>query len=130
MNAILSSVLSGIVATIITLIWTGLNAKREKRYRYKLSVFKDLMAYRNDITEHASSSGGFEAAINQVFVAYNDCPEVLEKFETFRKTVSYSKNDDAIIEELLQLLKSMAQVLKIDYSFSNDDLFKKPIKIK
>ncbi len=91
------------------------------------------MAYRNDITEKASSSGVFESAINQVFVAYNDCPDVLDKFEVFRKTVAYNKNkenDEIVIADLLQLLKSMAKQLKINYSFSNDDLFSKPIQIK
>ncbi len=130
MITLFSSLLSGIIATIITLVWTWQNARKDKRYEYKLSVFKDLMAYRNDITEKASSSGVFEAAINQVFVAYNDCSDVLDKFEVFRKTVSYNKkNGDAVIADLLQLLKSMAKELEIDYTFSNDDLFSKPIQI-
>ena len=130
MITLFSSLLSGIIATIITLVWTWRNARKDKRYEYKLSVFKDLMAYRNDITEKASSSGVFESAINQVFVAYNDCPDVLDKFEVFRKTVSYNKkNGDAVIADLLQLLKSMAKELEIDYTFSNDDLFSKPIQI-
>lgn len=90
------------------------------------------MAYRNDITEKASSSGVFESAINQVFVAYNDCPDVLEKFEVFRKMLSNNnkENGEIVIADLLQLLKSMAKELKIDYSFSNDDLFSNPIQIK
>ena len=133
MITLFSSLLSGIIATIITLVWTWRNARKDKRYEYKLSVFKDLMAYRNDITEKASSSGVFESAINQVFVAYNDCPDVLDKFEVYRKTVAYNKNkenDEIVIADLLQLLKSMAKQLKINYSFSNDDLFSKPIQIK
>lgn len=133
MITLISSLLSGIFATIITLVWTWRNARKDKRYDYKLFVFKDLMAYRNDITEESSSSGVFESAINQVFVAYNDCPDVLEKFEVFRKTVSYNKNKEngeIVIADLLQLLKSMAKELKIDYSFSNDDLFSSPIQIK
>ena len=115
MITLFSSLLSGIIATIITLVWTWRNARKDKRYEYKLSVFKDLMAYRNDITEKASSSGVFESAINQVFVAYNDCPDVLDKFEVFRKTVAYNKNkenDEIVIADLLQLLKSMAKQLK------------------
>lgn len=132
MITLISSLLSGIFATIITLVWTWRNARKDKRYDYKLFVFKDLMAYRNDITEESSSSGVFESAINQVFVAYNDCPDVLEKFEVFRKTVSNNNKEkgEIVIADLLQLLKSMAKELKIDYSFSNDDLFSNPIQIK
>lgn len=132
MITLISSLLSGIFATIITLVWTWRNARKDKRYDYKLSVFKDLMAYRNDITEKASSSGVFESAINQVFVAYNDCPDVLEKFEVFRKMLSNNNKEkgEIVIADLLQLLKSMAKELKIDYSFSNDDLFSNPIQIK
>ncbi len=130
MTTIISSLLSGVIATIITLVFTVYNARKEKRYEYKLTVFKDLVASRNDITRESASSGKFETAINQVFVAFNDCPVVLEKFEAFRKSVVYKKTDDeVVIEELLQLFKSIAKELKLDYSFSNDDLFKKPIKI-
>lgn len=129
MSAVINSLLSGIVASIIVLVWTLLSEKKRKKYEYKLTVFKDLMAYRNDITGNASTSGVFEAAINQVFVAYNDCSDVLDNFEKFRKAVCYEKNSDAVINELLQLLKSMAKELKINYTFSNDDLFCKPIKI-
>ena len=81
MITLVSSLLSGTVASIIVFLWTKISEKKEKRYEYKLDVFKALIAYRNDITDGGTTSGVFESAINQVFVAYNDCPDVLEKFE-------------------------------------------------
>lgn len=128
MITLVSSLLSGTVASIIVFLWTKISEKKEKRYEYKLNVFKDLIAYRNDITDGGTTSGVFETAINQVFVAYNDCPDVLEKFEKFREIVSMQEKD-AIIDSLLQMLKGMAKELKIDYSFANDNLFTNPVKI-
>lgn len=40
MITLISSLLSGIFATIITLVWTWRNARKDKRYDYKLSVLR------------------------------------------------------------------------------------------
>lgn len=131
MITLLSSLFSGILATCITLIVTNILRKREEDRNFKLQIFKDIIAYRTDITTGFFSSGNLQKAISQIFIAYNDCPDVLKAFEEFRKSTLYrkdSKNDgDKIIDNFLLLLKAMAKELHIDYSFSNDDLFTKPL---
>ena len=125
-----SSLLSGIVAAIITLIVTSKMQKRSDKREYKLQVFKDLIAYRSDITDTGVFTGNFEKAINQVFIAYNDSPEVITSFEAFRAaTTAIHRDNNAIIGNLVSMLKAMANDLSIDYSFSNDDLFTRPIQI-
>lgn len=124
---------SGILATIITLVVTECLRRKRVEYEYKLAIFRDVIAYRTDITGGACSTGKFMHAINQVFVAYNDCPKVIAAFEEFRKATMYKVNpaveNEKVISALVVLFKEMANELKIDYSFSNDDLFTKPLII-
>ena len=122
---------SGILATIVTLIVTEYLRRKHAKYDYKMAVFRDVIAYRTDISEGAYSTGKFMQAINQVFVAYNDCPKVIAAFEEFRKATIYKVNptvdNEKVISALVVLFKEMAKELKIDYSFSNDDLFTRPL---
>ena len=128
---IVSSLASGIFATIITLIVTNIIQKKKERFNYKMKIFQDAIAYRTDITNSNISTGEFQKTMNQVFIAYNDCPSVLDAFEEFRKSVIYKSNiqsgNEKVIDSLLVLLKAMAKEVNIDYSFSNDDLFTKPL---
>ena len=124
---ILSSLFSGIFATIITILVTNHLQKKNARMEYKRKIFRDVIAYRGDISNSGRNSGHFQEAINQVFIAYNDCPKVLKAFEEFRKsTTAHNQN---VISDLLGLIKAMALVIKVDYSFANDDLFTRPIVI-
>ena len=122
---------SGILATIITLVVTECLRRKHAKYEYKMAVFRDVIAYRTDITNGTCSTGKFMHAMNQVFIAYNDCPKVIAAFEEFRRTVMYKVNpaieNEKVISLLIVLFKEMAKELKIDYSFSNDDLFTKPL---
>lgn len=122
---------SGVLATIITIIVTECQRRRNAKYQYKMTVFKDVIAYRTDITGGTCSTGKFMHAINQVFIAYNDCPKVIAAFEEFRKATIYKVNpaveNEKVISTLIVLFKEMAKEVKIDYSFSNDDLFTKPL---
>ena len=124
---------SGALASIVTLIVTECMRRKKAKYEYKMTIFRDVIAYRTDIAEGACSTGRFMYAINQVFVAYNKCPKVIAAFEDFRKVTMYKVNSAAenekVISALVVLFKEMAKELRIDYSFSNDDLFTKPIRI-
>ena len=98
-----------------------------------MQLFRELVAYRTDILPNVTPSGNFTKAVNQIFIAYNDCPNVMNTFEAFRKNVIYRTNgtadNDKIVDSLVLLLKAMADDLGIDYSFSNDDLFTRPIVV-
>lgn len=130
METLFISIISGLIATIISVVYTHHKQKQDYKYNYKMKVFQELIAYRSDITIGNSSAGNFQVAINQVFVAYNDCPKVLDNFEKFRRSVQSNDCSGLVIDNLLSLLKSMADELNIDYSFSNDTIFTVPIIVK
>lgn len=130
METIISIIFSGVVGSFITVIFTSVQQKKANIREYKMQIFKEIVSYRTDIVnENHSPTGNFQNAINQVFIAYNDCNKVLVAYDEFRKSVTYKSNNDEIINNLIILLKAMANDLKIDYSFTNDDLFTKPIMI-
>lgn len=130
-QAVALSLFSGLFASLITVLITRYFENKKSLLEYKKGVFRDLIAFRGDLVDSVDSTGNFQVAINQVFVAYNDSPKVLEAFEDFRKYnkmgVRTPEDNQRIISALLTLLKLMAQEVHIDYSFSNDDLFTNPI---
>lgn len=132
-QAVALSLFSGLFASLITVLITRYFENKKSLLEYKKRVFQDLIAFRGDLVDSVESTGNFQVAINQVFVAYNDSPKVLEAFENFRKLfmvgVRTPEENQHVISKLLTLLKLMAKEIHIDYSFSNDDLFTTPIII-
>lgn len=125
-----SIALSGVVAAIITLIVTYIMQKKHDKREYKMQIFKDVVAYRTDLSENSVPTGNLQRALNQLFIAFNRDKKVIQAFENFRKGVQYKSNqqdEKKIISDFIALIKAMADNLKIDYSFSNDDLFTNPL---
>ena len=131
------SLVSGLFAVGISMYYTKkltiemhLKEIEEYQRRYKLRIFSQLMANRGDITQQKYNSRLFQEALNQVFIAYNGCTDVINTFERFRKLVMSENRDQKKIEvALLNLLKSMAKELDISYKFTNNDLFLRTILI-
>lgn len=131
---VVSSLMSGLIATIITLIVTTILQKKNDKLQYKKQIFQEQIYSRGDITNSQSSTGVFEKAINQVFIAHNDSPDVLKCFENFRQMLFQqsrtSVDNQLIIDALISLLKEMAVDIHINYNFANDDLFTSPLIIR
>lgn len=128
-----SIILSGVVASLITLIVTNIMQIGRDRKEYKMQVFKTLVAYRTDLTDSSSATGNLQIALNQIFVAFNRDIKVIQTFETFRKDVQYKSEQDAnekLDSDFIALIKAMADNLNINYGFANDDLFMRPLLLK
>lgn len=105
-------------------------AKKHDKREYKMQIFKDVVAYRTDLSENSVPTGNLQRTLNQLFIAFNRDKKVIQAFENFRKGVQYKSNqqdEKKIISDFIALIKAMADNLKIDYSFSNDDLFTNPL---
>lgn len=128
-----SIILSGVVASLITLIVTNIMQIRHDRKEYKMQVFKTLVAYRTDLTDSSSATGNLQIALNQIFVAFNRDKIVIQAFETFRKDIQYKSEQSAnekLDSDFIALIKAMADNLNINYGFANDDLFMRPLSLK
>lgn len=128
----LSILLSGVFSSILTLVVTFILQKRRDAKEYKMQLFKDILAYRTDLVGGVVPTGNLQKALNQIFVAYNRDKAVIQAFENLRKSVLYKKgkeDNDKILSDLIGLIKAMADNLHINYSFSNDDLFTRPLTL-
>ena len=128
-----SIILSGVVASLITLIVTNIMQIRHDRKEYKMQVFKTLVAYRTDLTASSFATGNLQIALNQIFVAFNRDKIVIQAFETFRKHIQYKSEQSAnekLDSDFIALIKAMADNLNINYGFANDDLFMRPLSLK
>ena len=124
---ILCSLGSGLAGSLITMgVTLYFQHKKDKR-DYKMQVFRSLIGARNDLIQGHGSTGEFERAINEIFIAFCGCKPVIQAFEEFRKSLG---NKDANRTSLLvTMLKAMANDLHIEYQYANDDLFTKPLQI-
>lgn len=128
-----SIILSGVVASLITLIVTYIMQVRRDRKEYKMEIFKNVVAYRTDLTASSSATGNLQIALNQIFVAFNRDKIVIQAFETFRKDIQYKSEQSAnekLDSDFIALIKAMADNLNINYGFANDDLFMRPLSLK
>ncbi len=107
-NAILvivTALISGLLATLVTIWWQGKNIKRN----HKLQIFETMMAFRFMI--HAEES---VKAINSVDVVFYENTEVRKALASFMSEAA--KNPDfnpQIGDKHLKLLEEMAKALKL-----------------
>lgn len=124
---IICSLASGLVGSLITMGRTLYFQRKKEKRDYKMEVFRSLIGSRNDLILGHALTGDFEKALNQVFIAFCGCKEVIAAFEDFRDAVMTSSTE--ITNKLVTLLKAMAKDLHIEYQHANDDLFTKPLSI-
>jgi hypothetical protein len=110
--AIASSVISGIVGVVVTLVYSHLYEKR----RMKLDVLKRFAAYRYD-------TGGVEfvKAMNEIFIVFQDSRKVMQALADFHRFAS----PDDWRDSLIRLFKAMCGDAGVRVDF-NDSFFLKP----
>lgn len=145
---ICGAIFSGVIATFANILYSIRRDKSETEYRitkekrdYKMKLLSDILGYRGQITAGNNSHGkNFEIAMNQVFLAFQDSPDVLSKFRTFQECaeIPIPKNSqkeyieersNKVLNSLITLIKSMCDNLQISYTFMNDNLFLKPLNL-
>ena len=99
---ILSALLSGLIATGLTLFWQYRNGRRNERNM----IFKTLMAYRF----HVSNIENVKA-LNMVEVVFHDVKEVSEAYRNFI-TESRKKEGNETFDMYITLLEKIAKSLK------------------
>lgn len=113
---LLSSLLSGAVATLITVKYYK---NQEKRQR-KLDLLASIMRNINSLTPGEPDNAVRELTgyLNEAYIVFNDSEEVLQLLDSFKEG---GKN-----EAFKKVIKSMCRDLKIDYSKINDEFITNP----
>ncbi|APQ96454.1 DUF6680 family protein [Clostridium botulinum] len=123
MNSISFTLLCSMISGIIGVIISNIYYKKYEKKKLKFDVLKNIMGYRYIMTtmEPTKEDHYFFSALNEVFIVYNDCPQVIEAIKKYHDNLSNLSN-------LLDLIKRMCDELKIDYSFINDEFINKPFR--
>ena len=110
---IASSVISGIVGVVVTIIYSHLYEKR----RMKLDILRRFAATRYD-------AGGEEFAktMNEIFIVFQDSPKVMQSLADYHR---FAKPDDWR-DSLLKLFKEMCRNAGVKVEF-NDSFFFTPL---
>ncbi len=108
MNQIIESVfpaiISGILATVVTLFWQN----RAKKLEVRKEIFTTLMAYRYRIADCESVK-----ALNCVQAVFYDCPKVQTAWKSFLDAADKKPFvEQDLIDAHIQLLEEISKVLK------------------
>ena len=122
LTIIISSLLSGIIGVIISIIYH----RKYEKYRAKLETLKNLVGYRSDVR-----SAEFSKALNEILIVFQNSREVLKAMENFReKLILGQGNNNLANSSLLKLVKTMCKNLKIDINKVNDDNFLQAFNVR
>ena len=103
---IISSLLSGIVATFITVIYYKRQERRQRKLDLLASIMRNINAITRPIDENRKTQlAGF---LNEAFIVFNENSEILRQLENLKENVTN--------EKLIKVVKLMCQDLKIDYT--------------
>ena len=116
-----SLISSGLIGAMLSVIIYG---KREKR-RFKVDTLKKLAASRYDVT-----SDEFRKALNEIFVVFNDSPNVMQTLSEFHQAVVGKQADKVVEDGLMKLFKVMCKDAGIEYNYFNDSFFLHPFSSK
>lgn len=99
-----TALISGLLATIVTIIWQRKNAKNNRKF----DVFNTLMSHRYMIGSEANVN-----ALNTIDVIFSKDIEVREAYKSFlTETAKIPVSVEQIDEKFLKLLDVMANTLK------------------
>lgn len=128
---LVSSIISGILATAITLY---INYKMEQR-KIKRDLVDDIFGYRYQLTAGGQNSdkSGLTKAMNRVPIVFNKNEKVIEAYYNFfdicslpETAVSEEKRNDVLIT----LYKEICKAAKIEVKDWNDSRIKSVFTVK
>jgi uncharacterized protein DUF6680 len=114
---VISSLASGIVGVIASLLYTRYYEKR----KMKLDTLKRFVANRFDL-----KGDEFSRALNEVFVVFQDSRSVMQALSNYHDAVT-GKSES--LDHLLRLFKAMCRDVNVNVDF-NDSFFLKPFNTR
>jgi len=117
-----SSVISGLIGITISTYFY----RRYERRQMKLKTLKDFAANRYDILGE-----DFTKALNEVFVVYNDSPNVRNTLKRFHENrVAGISSSDLADQYFVELFKAMCDDTGVKYTDFTDNFFLRPFNAK
>lgn len=122
MFTLLSSVISGLIGVIVSILYYKRYEKRQMKYK----TLRDIAANRYDILGEE-----FTKSLNEIFVVYNDSSNVRNALKRFHENrIAGTQNNDLANQYLIELFKSMCDNIGIKYGEFTDNFFLRPFSTK
>ena len=126
---LVGAIISGVLATIITLI---INAKTEKKRR-KQQLVDDIFGYKYQMTDSTSTvfdinCQGLTRALNRVTIVFHDDSDVLQALDNLWAAIK-GNNTKITDDVLITLLKTMCKSAGIKCNDWNDSRFTRVFKV-
>ncbi len=126
---LVGAIISGVLATIITLI---INAKTEKKRR-KQQLVDDIFGYKYQMTDSTSNvfdinCQGLTRALNRVTIVFHDDSDVLQALDNLWAAIK-GNNTKITDDVLITLLKTMCKSAGIKCNDWNDSRFTRVFKV-
>lgn len=128
MSNIIVTVIASLVSGLIGVFISNRYYKKFEKRKLKTETFRKILGYRGCLTTTVLSqddinASEFFSALNEVFLIFNEDKEVINSLKKLHKEI---KENDKLIDNIVDLIKRMADVLGVDYSNINDSFFERP----
>lgn len=112
-----TSISSGLIGALLTLCF---QAWRDNR-RFKVETLKRFVGARHNL-----GSEVFIQVLNEIFVVFNDDPDVMTAIQAYHTLVMSAQRGQPCEDALLKLYKSMCKASQINPKYFNDSFFLNP----
>lgn len=117
-STIITVLVSSLMATIVTLI---VNGRREK-HKIKVELLTKIIGKMNQLTPRYTGEKNIPEYLNQVYIVYNDCDEVLRAIDALKNNINNGHMD----EYFIKLIKAMCDDTHMEYKGLNDSFISTP----
>lgn len=125
---IVSSIISGVLATVITLYINH----RSEQIRVKKDLVDDIFGYRYQISNNYNGNKAeINRALNRIPIVFNKHKEVLQAYDKlYECTILETNTKEKVIDDaLVTLYKAMCMAAKIEVKEWNDSRIKNVLKV-
>ncbi|HDK7179237.1 TPA: hypothetical protein PTW06_000955 [Clostridium botulinum] len=122
MNNISITILCSAISGIIGVFISNRYYRKYEEKKIKFDILRSIMGYRYILTSRNPTTEDYQffSALNEIFVVYNNCHEVIKSLKEYQNAPTENN--------LLDLIKRMCDELNIDYSSINDNFITRPFR--
>jgi hypothetical protein len=124
-NPLWIMVVTALMSGLIGALMTQFAITRRELRKFRVDTLKRVAANRYDLKGEE-----FTRALNEVFIVFNDVPDVMQYLAEFHKSVISRQPSPTIDDTLIKLFKAMCRSAKIHYEQFNDSFFLTPFNTK
>lgn len=118
---IICAILSGILATFITIFYT----RRLELRKEKIELIKNIVGRLSQLTEEYHGEVDLPMYLNQVYIIFNTSKETIKQLDLIKNNTGMDKNNICV-----NLIKSMCKDVNLKLENINDSFITSPFMVR